>query len=276
MVPPPRLSCAPDTKFEISTRSTFWLSRYFRLNSVWKASVSGEQLDECQHRATSSIVMCSWYKIRNFNEIDILALEIFPIEFRAKSFCIRRTARRVSISCHLLDFLMLLIQDSKFQRERFSGCRGISAWISCKNSVYQEHSGKLCRSTSSSLMCFWCKMCIFSEIYLLGLGMFPCIYFFVSHLSPKYCWPDVCVLPLSRSLYFPVNDANFLRGVFPLLNFRYCKFFGYRLYFNNFFYRNFLSLLYSILFQIYFNSNISGKFFCVFVMLEYWRITPKL
>ena len=72
IVPPPRLSYAPDTKLEISERSSFSLSRYSRLNFFRYISVSGEQLEVAPYRATSSIVMCSWYKTRNFSEKQLL------------------------------------------------------------------------------------------------------------------------------------------------------------------------------------------------------------
>ena len=153
IVSPLRLSYAPDTKSRISAGQTFWLSIYSRLNFFRITYVSGETLEVGPYRATSSMVICSGYKILNFCEIDLLALDLFALEFLLKNLCIRssaggclykirnfceknllgleispleffsnvlyikRSSRWIAPSCHLPDTNMLLIQYPHFQRE---------------------------------------------------------------------------------------------------------------------------------------------------------------
>ena len=140
VVPPLRFSYGPDTNLDISARKNFWFSKCSRLNLFRKPCVSGESLQPVLCRATSQIPICSWYRNRTFIEKELLVFDIFALEFLSKYLCIRRTATGGALSCHLLDCHMLLIQNSKFQREAASHCRDIPAWISFEIALYQENS----------------------------------------------------------------------------------------------------------------------------------------
>ena len=68
-------------KLQISARKNVCLSRYSRSNLFRNTSASREQQEVGPYRATSSIVICSWYNSRNFRAKELLVIEILPLEF---------------------------------------------------------------------------------------------------------------------------------------------------------------------------------------------------
>ena len=126
------------------------------------------------YRATSSIVMCSWYRARNFSEKVTLVPNVFPVEFLSINPCIRRSAGGAALSCHLFDSHVLLIQSLKSQKDSSSSSRDIRTWIFFVRPLYQEtHWCWGYRATSSIVICSWYKVRNFSEKVTLVPNIFP-------------------------------------------------------------------------------------------------------
>ena len=93
-VPPFRVLCFPDTKYEISACNSFWFTRYCGFEIFRKTYVSGAPPIGGRCRATSSTIMFSWYKVRNFNLLFLFVHEILRFQNFSKNLCIRSTAHR--------------------------------------------------------------------------------------------------------------------------------------------------------------------------------------
>ena len=76
-VPPPRVSCSPDTECEFSATIFSSFKKFSSLKIFCKTSVSEEQLHVDLCRATSSSIMFCWYKIRIFSYNFQLVHELF-------------------------------------------------------------------------------------------------------------------------------------------------------------------------------------------------------
>ena len=115
---PLRVSCFPDTKYEIS----IW---YSCDKIFWSSSVSGARAIGGRLRATFSSVIFSWYRIRNIGQLFLLFHWIYLLKYYSKNMCIRSTTHRRAFSCHLFECHILLIRNTKYRPATPSRSRDI-------------------------------------------------------------------------------------------------------------------------------------------------------
>ena len=85
VVPPLTWSCSSDTRFASSARQICCFSRYTHSMSFRISSVPGEPLDSGFRRATTYMVMFSWYQDWIDSETDLLFREIYRLKIYFKN-----------------------------------------------------------------------------------------------------------------------------------------------------------------------------------------------